>query len=259
MEIATPTSPFPQREHSRPAGNISRLALLMLVIFWPLTALILFLDSRGVADSGANGQLLANIITPVFLLLLMRCLKPKQQLMVALFVPLSAIGEGVFSLLFGLYEYRLGSIPLYVPFGHSILMSVGLLLSETRLVEQNTRRVQIALLAFHGALILGALVFFGDTLSTLWAIIFLILLRKRVATPFYLILGVLVWYIEILGTVWGCWVWTPTPFGVLSTTNPPPGAFTCYVIGDLLAMKIGLLVAAQWNRRKLKAIPLRAE
>jgi hypothetical protein len=229
----------------------SRLTLFLLLFFWPLTALVLFLDSRGVADSGANGQLLANIIAPVFLLLLMTRLQPRQQLMVALFVPLSAMGEGVFSLLFGLYEYRLHAIPLYVPFGHSILMSVGLLLSQSEYVQQNLRRVQVTLLVFHGVLIGGALLFFGDTLSTLWAAIFLLLLRRQCAQPFYLILGVLVLYIEILGTAWGCWVWRPDPFGVLQTTNPPPGAFTCYVIGDIVAMYAGSVVAAQWRRWRL--------
>ena len=228
----------------------SRFTTFLLIAFWPLTALVLFLDSLGVADSGAPGQLLSNLIAPVYLLLLMGRLQRKQQLMVALFVPLSAIGEGIFSLLFGLYEYRLHSIPLYVPFGHSILMSVGLLLAEGRFVQENQRRLQIGLLALHGSLITGTLLIFGDTLSTLWAVLFVLLLRKRSAEPFYLILGLLVLYVEILGTYWGCWFWRPAAFGVLHTTNPPPGAFTCYVIGDIVAIQAALLLASQWRRRR---------
>ena len=51
-------------------------------------------------------------------------------------------------------------------------------------------------------------------------------------------MGVLVLYIELVGTALGCWVWDPAPFGVLRTTNPPVGAFVCYVIADILVMKI---------------------
>lgn len=230
-----------------------RSSFLLLLAFWPLTALILLCDSRLVAGFSENGQLWSNLLAPVFLLLLMTRLSPQRQLMVALFVPLSALGEMIFSLLFGLYEYRLHAVPLYVPFGHSILMSVGLLLADTNFVQQNTRRVQIGLGCFHGILIGGALVFFGDTLSTLWAVIFVLLLKKRVVQPFYLILGVLVLYVEILGTAWGVWVWQAHPFGIFRTINPPPGAFTCYVIGDLLAMKIALNLEAKWKLRLHKS------
>ena len=230
----------------------SRSSLLLLILFWPLTALVLLCDSRVVAAFHDNGQLWSNLLAPVFLLLLMTRLSPQRQLMVALFVPLSLLGETIFSIVFGLYEYRFRAVPIYVPFGHSILMSVGLMLSDTNFVQQNLRRVQIVLLAFHGALISGALIFFGDTLSTLWAVIFVLLLKKRVAEPFYLILGVLVLFVEILGTRWGVWVWGPEPFGIFRTTNPPVGAFTCYVIGDLLAMKIALKLDARWKLRRLK-------
>jgi len=187
----------------------SRSPLFLLLLFWPITALVLLCDSHVFADFHPNGQLWSNLLAPVFLLLLMTRLSTQRQLMVALFVPLSAIGETIFSIVFGLYEYRFHAVPLYVPFGHSILMSVGLMLADTQFVQQNLRRVQIGLLAFHSALILGALIFFGDTLSTLWAVIFVLLLKKRVAQPFYLILGVLVLYVEILGTRWGVWVWGP--------------------------------------------------
>lgn len=232
----------------------SRRNFLLLALFWPITALVLLCDSRIVAGFSENGQLWSNLIAPVFLLLLMTRLSPQRQLMVALFVPLSALGEMLFSLVFGFYEYRLHAVPLYVPFGHSILMSVGLMLSDTRLVQQNTRRVQIGLLYFHGALIGGALLFFGDMLSTIWLAIFLLLFRKRAAEPFYLILGVLVLYVEILGTSWGVWRWPLEPFGVLRTMNPPPGAFLCYVVGDMLAMKIALRLESRWKRHRVTLI-----
>jgi hypothetical protein len=56
-------------------------------------------------------------------------------------------------------------------------------------------------------------------------------------------MGVLVLYIELVGTALGCWLWEPRPFGVLHTTNPPVGAFVCYVIADILVMKIAARLA----------------
>ncbi len=229
----------------------SRFAWLLVIAFWPLTALVLFCDSRHVAELNAAGQLWSNVLTPVFLLLLMSRMKPQRQWLVALFVPLSALGEMIFSLLFGLYRYRLGGVPLYVPFGHSVLMSVGLLLAESDFVSRHERRVRGGLLLFHGGLIGGTLLWLGDTLSALFAVIFCVLLRRGCGRPFYLILGVLVLYVEILGTVWGCWAWSPQPFGVLHTINPPPGAFTCYALADIMAMKIAArLNPLCWRRMK---------
>jgi hypothetical protein len=229
----------------------SRATLWLLLAFWPLTALVLFCDSRVAADFGAHGQWMSNLLAPLFLLALVSQLSPQRRLVVALFVPLSALGEITFSLLFGLYDYRLGGVPLYVPFGHSILMSVGLLLADSEFVQKHRARVINGLLVFHGGLIAAALLFLGDTLSTLWALIFVLLLRARCKEPFYLILGVLVLYVEIVGTLCGCWIWQPAPLGTLHTINPPPGAFTCYVIGDILAIRVAAQVATLWSRRRV--------
>lgn len=226
---------------------------LLLWTFWPLTAAVLYCDSRVVALADARGQWLSNLLAPAFLSLMMSRMAPRRRLQVALFVPLSAIGEILFSLVFRFYQYRLDMVPLYVPFGHSILMSTGLLYADTAFVQRHRRTVQNGLLAFHGTLIAGTLLLRGDTLSTLFTVCFLLLLRKRYAHPFYLILGVLVLYVELLGTYWGCWTWQPDPFGFLHTTNPPPGAFTCYVIGDIGAIAIAHRVAMRWERGRAKA------
>jgi hypothetical protein len=225
----------------------SRFNRLLFFIFWPLTALVLWCDSHIVERDTAQAQWLSNDLAPLFLLLLVSRMSPHRRLQVGLFVPLSALGEILFSLVFGFYHYRLDAVPLYVPFGHSILMSVGLMLADSHFVRSRESQIKKALLLFHGSLIAGTLLLRGDTLSTLFTICFLLLLRRRFARPFYLILGVLVLYVEILGTSWGCWTWRPDSFGWLHTVNPPPGAFTCYVIGDLGAIAIAGRIAARWR------------
>jgi hypothetical protein len=241
-----------------PQSESTRATRFLLILFWPLTALVLFCDSRVTADHFQYGQWLSGLMASAFLLALMSRVSPQRQLLLALFVPLSATGEAIFSLFLGLYHYRSGSIPLYVPFGHSILMAVGLIMSDSAFVQRHGRRLCNGLLLFHGGLIAATLLWRGDTLSSLFAVLFVVILRGRCDRPFYLILGLLVLYVEILGTFWGCWTWRPDPFGILQTTNPPPGAFTCYVIGDILAIQIAVGVERSYRRfrpRLITAIP----
>jgi hypothetical protein len=230
--------------------NNSHYVRLLLIIFWPLTAFILFCDSRAAAGQGWNGQLVSNLLTPAFLLALMSQMPVERRLVAAIFVPLSAIGEAIFSLLFGLYSYRLGGVPVYVPFGHSILLGIGLMLSDTNFVLRHERRVRSTLICFHGGLIAGALLLFNDTLSAIFGIGFFVLLHRSRGRVLYLIIGVLVLYIEILGTMWGCWVWKPAPFGLLHTTNPPTGAFACYVVAEIIAMNFALRLQPLLARRR---------
>ncbi|HEY3229211.1 MAG TPA: hypothetical protein VGJ87_08325, partial [Roseiflexaceae bacterium] len=105
-----------------------------------------------------------------------------------------------------------------------------------------------ALIAFHAGLFGGAALALHDTLSALFGALFILILYRKRGRPFYLIMGVLVLYIELVGTALGCWVWGAAPFGVLHTTNPPVGAFACYVIADILVMKIASRLAPLLRR-----------
>jgi hypothetical protein len=118
----------------------------------------------------------------------------------ALFVPLSALAEGLFSLIFGLYQYRLGGVPLYVPFGHSILLGVAWILTEEPWLAKREQLTKVGLLAFHGGFIIGALWLFHDVLSFLWGLMFWFVWVRKGRRSVFLVVGVLVLYIEILGT-----------------------------------------------------------
>src|SRR5215218_1119366 len=96
-----------------------RPQMILILAFWPLTALVLFADSRA-----ADLQTVSNVLAPLFLLALMSRMPPDRRLLAALFVPISAAGEGLFSLIFALYYYRVEVAPLYVPFTHAILQSL---------------------------------------------------------------------------------------------------------------------------------------
>jgi hypothetical protein len=218
------------------AGHVRRR--VVIAGFVPIVLFALGADSAMLAERGFDGQVLSNLAAPLYFALVLSALRPEQQRMALVFVPFSAAGEYLFSLVFELYTYRLGGIPLYVPFGHAILFSTGLLIAELPAVVARETLVRNALLWFHGLLFAGALLVYGDTLSMLFGALFIVILVRKRFRPFYLIMGVLVLYIELVGTALGCWAWDPAPFGMLRTTNPPVGAFVCYVIADILVMKL---------------------
>ncbi len=222
-------------------GSIRRLALI--VGFAPIVLFALGCDSRWLLERGVDGQVWSNLAGPIYFALLLGGLRPEQRLMVLIFVPFSALGEYLFSLVFGLYSYKFSAVPLYVPFGHAILFGTGLLLAELPLVTSDPRRTRLLLGFFHAALFAGALLLYGDTLSALFGAVFIWLMRRKGSPPLYLIMGVLVLYIELVGTAFGCWVWAPRPLGLLHTTNPPVGAFVCYVIADVIVIRLAGLLA----------------
>lgn len=210
---------------------------------------MLLCDSRLVARHFAFGQWLAAGLTLAYLILLVSRMRHDRKLLAVLFVPLSALGECAFALGLQLYHYRLGPIPVYVPLGHAVILSAGMLLAESDWVLARVVVLRKWLITFHVLVIGGALLLKGDTFSALLgAGFFLALLRSRQTNLVYLIIGVLVLYVELLGTFWGCWRWGEFWLGSLRTANPPPGAFVCYVIGEVLAIRTAGLVQAWWAR-----------
>ena len=103
-----------------------------LKISWiPLLILVLGMDSVQWASQNWAGQSLADAITIIYFLIMLWGLRPEEKLVAIIFVPFSAVAEYLFSQIFELYLYRLEDVPLYVPFGHAILLGTGLILAES--------------------------------------------------------------------------------------------------------------------------------
>ncbi|MEM7794937.1 MAG: hypothetical protein AAF579_10880 [Cyanobacteria bacterium P01_C01_bin.118] len=218
----------------------------ILISFLPLTALVLAIDSKQLlAAQGIDGQPFANVFIISYFLLLLFGLRPEQRLMALIFVPFAAIGECIFSLLLELYIYRLEMVPMYVPFGHGVLFSMGLLVAELSVIQRYTQQLRSLLVSLFCLLFGGAILLLHDSLSVIFGLIFLWILRRKGYQTLYFIIGLLVLYVELVGTYWGCWGWTPHPFGQtwLHATNPPVGAFACYLLADLGVMKL----ARRWK------------
>lgn len=146
---------------------------------------------------------------------------------VALFacLVLATAGEIVLALVWGLYDYRLGNLPLFVPPGHVLLYALGLWCA-TRLPQRLL--ASVLPLALVTATILG--VSGIDVLSVLLTALFLLAMRYGPAPRLYATMFVLALLMELWGTALGNWAWrAEVPLLGWTTLNPPfaAGAFYC--------------------------------
>ena len=76
------------------------------------------------------GQTLTNVGIWAALLYWMRGARADDQLALAVCVMYATLGEIFLSLVWGLYEYRLANVPLFVPPGHALLFMLGRLIAQ---------------------------------------------------------------------------------------------------------------------------------
>lgn len=141
-------------------------------------------------------------------------------------VAIATAGELFLSLVWGLYTYRLGNVPMFVPPGHALMLMLGLALTR-RMPE----KAAVAILGGAGAYTLLAA---ASGLDTLAVPLYLMLAVSVLSLPAHKRLFassfVLTLTLELYGTTLGNWVWDrEVPWVGLVTTNPPviAGAFYC--------------------------------
>src|SRR5919198_1655882 len=91
--------------------------------------------------AGAAGELAIGIATCLLLLAAVRPLRRRERARVAAVVLIATGGEILGSLVLGLYAYRRGAIPAFVPPGHGLVYLAGYQLSRSRLVRAHARAV----------------------------------------------------------------------------------------------------------------------
>ena len=183
-------------------------------------------------QSFAWGQWAVNGLAWAVLALLWRRSGREERPALAACLLIATAGESFLSLVWGLYDYRLGNIPLFVPPGHVLLFWLGMRVAE-RLPERSEWLVPIVSLP-----IVAALAYMGrDTFGPLLFAMFVACLaiprgRRLYATMFALSLAM-----ELYGTWLGNWTWRPeVPWLALATTNPPLAAGAFYCVLDLLVV-----------------------
>ncbi len=150
----------------------------------------------------------------------------------------ATLGEVFLSLMWGLYEYRLDGIPLFVLPGHCLLYTLGVLAAK-----RMPHAIVYLVPALAAPYICFACLSGQDTESLLWFTVFLVCLRYGPAKRLYATMFVFALAMEIYGTWLGNWVWAGTvPWLGLTSSNPPACAGTFYCLLDLIVTTLTPMV-----------------
>lgn len=220
------------------AGNhaIQRFFVKFFVIFTPL---FLALDSTYFSTHFFDARWLVNALVIASFLKLLAAADGRLRKLMLVMVPLGLFGEIIFSLVLGLYEYRLGRIPLYVPFGHAAVYACGYLLHASDWAKANNDIMKKIFFIFFAALFVGAGVFFNDFFSVIFGFLFFYRgLRRKGWNTLYYYVALYVLVVEFAGTYFGVWQWQELTLGFIPTANPPVGAVFFYIGADSVLLRL---------------------
>ncbi len=198
---------------------------------WIVLWLGLFLDSQS-----QQTQWLSNLLVVLsFAWTYSQVSKQVKQLMIyGLIVAVG--GEVLFSLVLGMYTYRLENLPLYVPFGHAIVYASIYYLVKEPLVQKYQKNI---IQTLYLAMILYStawLIWGNDMFGFLCMLVILWIFKRRPQTKlFFLFMFFTIVYLELLGTYYQCWYWPEVwfdQFTWVSSANPPSGISVFYFAFD---------------------------
>ena len=157
---------------------------------------------------------------------------------------IATIGEVFLSVVWGLYTYRLGNVPLFVPPGHVLLLLLGLWLAN-RLPESAARAILGCAAIYSIVMAAAGIDTFGIALFAVYAVASYVMpsQRRLYASTFLLSLA-----LELYGTWLGNWTWAAlVPRLELVTTNPPGAAGAFYCALDALVAAASLQLVPRWR------------
>lgn|GEM_PF-942574 len=217
-----------------------------------LMVLITFLDSTFVASRVAYSQWIANAIMIAYFVFMYRSAPARLRGLMKYGVVVATVGEVVFSLLVGMYEYRLANVPVYVPPGHSILYGAVYYFVREPAVLRNRRWLSPLMLVMGTGYAAFWLIARNDVYGAVCTAVFLYWISREPSSRlFFLAMFLLVAYLEQLGTRFSCWYWHPTlldRFEWMPSGNPPSGISVFYFGFD-----VGCLLAYLKRRPEVKA------
>jgi hypothetical protein len=185
------------------------------------------------------GSMLTSLAVWVLFLYWLHRADSATRLALAACVIYATIGEIFLSLVWGLYEYRSGGIPLFVPPGHALLFMLG------GAIAVRAPSWIVWFTALGAAPFVVFLVMSGaSTLDALLFALFVLCIVFGRAKKLYAVMFVLALAMEIYGTVLGNWRWSADVAWVgLTALNPPLAAGAFYCVLDLLVVS----TVARWH------------
>ncbi len=227
--------------------RINRDPVLFCCATLAITVTGLALDSR--ADIGV--QLLLALCTWGFLAVAFVYLTPAERAQTSVVVVVATCAEVIGSVIWGVYVYRLGNLPLFVPPGHGLVYLTGLRLSQTPLFRARPRvLVGLAIAGVSGWALAGLTVLGRtDVAGAVGATVLVIFLLRGRAPAVYAGVFMAVAFLEIYGTWIGTWSWAEEIPGIgVADGNPPSGAASGYVFFDIAALALAPWVLRSWAR-----------
>jgi hypothetical protein len=187
--------------------------------------------------SGWLGQHLATVWTLGVFVWLYRLGQRDERAVLVLCMLIAGFGEVVLSLVWGLYDYQFANVPLFVPPGHALLMTLGLLTARHLNLWQ-------AWSVVFGGIVWGAYAWglFAtrpgfDQFGVALFLVFVFCMLVSRAKALYAAMFVLALIMELYGTALGNWAWQAlVPGTPLTAANPPYSAGAFYCLLDLLVL-----------------------
>ncbi len=236
---STATLPHMTRVAINPVPT-PRSCWLQLCAVPVLLVAILLLDSERLATRFTDGQTLANLLTLGFFFWLLRATSPRLRRLMFIGIAVATVGEVVFSLLIGMYEYRLHNVPLYVPLGHAILYATVFRFIREPWVRRHAPQVILIFYTLAAVFSLGWLLSYNDVYGCLCFGAFSVLIfYKRESRLFFVTMYLLVAYLELIGTYFQCWAWPPfllNKWPAIASANPPSGISVFYIGFDIACL-----------------------
>lgn len=216
----------------RRAGTWLSIAALMV--------LICFLDSTWLAAHFAHGQWLSNAIMIGYFVWMYRDAPPRLRALMKYGVVVATVGEVFFSLIVGMYEYRLANVPIYVPPGHSILYGAVYYFVREPVVIKKRQAFEAAMLVLSLAYTVFWLITQHDVYGALCSALFVVLVVKSgESRSFFLAMFLLVAFLEQVGTRFEAWYWHRTLLDRIPwipSGNPPSGISVFYFGFDVTCL-----------------------
>ena len=217
---------------------------ITLALYWPI---LLYADTQ---IQTLTQQYALGLLTFAFVFVATRFSPPTERRQVWLMVAIATCVELFLSLVWGLYQYRWGNVPLFVPPGHGLLYLFALRATRTPLMLDRGRSVKHVALACATLWAVGGLtvapLFLGrvDVFGALFLPIFVVLMRRPRALVYAASFFIAV-ELELVGTGLGNWAWaTAAPVIDLPAGNPPSVIAGGYCLLDAVVSKAASFLPA---------------
>jgi len=205
-----------------------------------LIVVVCFFDSSYVAASFDHGQWVANALMVGYFVWMYRAAPPRLRGLMKYGVFIATAGELLFSIVLGMYEYRLATVPIYVPPGHSIMYGAVYYFVREPFVLRQRRFFSLAMLLVSIGYAGYWLAAHADVYGALCSLLFVALIvRDAHSRLFFLTMFLFVGFLEQVGTRFDCWYWWETAFdrfAWLPSGNPPSGISVFYFAFDVLCL-----------------------